>query len=181
MSGTPHQGGNNVTMGKVASAIVSAIGGQVNNDLLRYLAKNSLLTQIANEDFSYQWEDYRVVTFFETRATKLKKAGIFGRAFKAVVVDAQSAKVGLAGHREMQISVDSDHTNLCKFGAADNRYEPVAGQLKSLVQFCIDQNKPTQDSLPAASTDYCIITKCRDNFLTLLYRIQYTFYGSICI
>ncbi|KAF8249410.1 hypothetical protein K440DRAFT_641411 [Wilcoxina mikolae CBS 423.85] len=132
---------------------VSAIGGQVNNNLLRYLAKNSLLTQISNEDFSYQWEDYRVVTFFETRATKLKKAGIFGRAFKTVVVDAQSAKVGLAGHREIQISMDSDHTNLCKFGAADSKYEPVAGQLKSLVQFCIDQNRPIQNSPLGAEFD----------------------------
>jgi len=134
--GTPHQGGNGATLGRVTANIISAIGGTVTNNLLRYLEKHSVLTQNLNEDFSYQQEDYRVVTFFEARKTKMKKTGIFGTYISAIVVDAKSAKLGLGG-REIQLSMDYDHTNMNKFAERDHMYEPVAGHLKILADFCV--------------------------------------------
>jgi hypothetical protein len=133
--GTPHQGGNGVTLGRVAARIVTAVGGSVSNDLLHYLDKDSANVENAHEDFRYQVNDYQIVTFFETRKTKLKKSGFMGKYIKAFVVDAKSAKMGV-GH-EIQLSMDSDHTMMCKFSGRDHMYDPVGGQLRDLVRYCM--------------------------------------------
>ncbi len=73
--GTPHRGGNGVALGKVVANIVTAVTGNDRNDILKSLSTNSLLTTNANDDFSHQWEDYKVVTFYETRKTKVKGLG----------------------------------------------------------------------------------------------------------
>jgi hypothetical protein len=146
--GTPHHGGNNASLGKVAANIVTAVSGATTNDIMARLEKNSLLTKSANDYFSYQWKDYRVVTFFETRATKLKGAGALGNYVRSMVVDAESAKVGLPGSQEIQIAVDSDHTNLNKFATRDHLYAPVAAHLRDLVRYCLQHQ--TQPTVPTA-------------------------------
>ncbi|KAF8530880.1 hypothetical protein BDD12DRAFT_767720, partial [Trichophaea hybrida] len=138
--GTPHQGGNGVTLGKIAVNIVTTLGGKVSNDLLLYLEKDSVLTQNTNDDFRHQVEDYRFVSFFETRKTRLKKSGFLGLYLNVIVVDAKSAKMGV-GSREVQLSMDLDHTMMNKFGGRDHMYEPVGGQIGDLVKYCIDEEK----------------------------------------
>jgi hypothetical protein len=130
--GTPHRGGNNVGLGKVASNIVTAISGGVNNNLLDYLAKDSLLTEYTNDDFRHQWTDYEVVTFFEKQPTKLKGAGVLGTYVRAMVVEEISARLNIP--QETAIPVETDHTNLNKFVGRDQFYEPVGGQLRRLVR-----------------------------------------------
>lgn len=129
-----------MTLGKIAANIITTIGGKVSNDLLLYLEKDSVLTQNTNDDFRHQVEDYRIVTFFETRKTRLKRSGFLGVYLNTIVVDAKSAKLGV-GSREIQLSMDSDHTMMNKFGGRDHMYEPVGGQIGDLVKYCIDEKK----------------------------------------
>lgn len=68
-----------------------------------------------------------------------------------VVVDAQSAKLGLAGHRETQLAIDADHSGICKFEAADDRYEPVGGQIKELVGYITEEAKRQEPAMGTVS------------------------------
>jgi len=50
-------------------------------------------------------------------------------------VDPKSATLGLAGTREKQIALDSDHSHICKFDKADgDDYEQVIDNLVDLVE-----------------------------------------------
>jgi hypothetical protein len=140
--GTPHRGGNNVSLGKVAANIVVSVSGAANNNIMDYLAKNSLLSQQANEDFGYQVHNYRVVTFFERLPTKLKGVGSLGNHIRAMVVEEESAKLGCTD--EILIAVDSDHTNLNKFWGRDHFYEAVGGKLRDLMRHCLESAAQAQ-------------------------------------
>ncbi|KAH6706632.1 Alpha/Beta hydrolase protein [Leptodontidium sp. MPI-SDFR-AT-0119] len=133
--GTPHQGGNRVPLGKVAANITTAVTGSVRNDLLKSLSKDSVLTQNTNDDFRHYWDDYQVLSFYETKATRVKRlGGILGFILNTVVVDINSAKLGLGGRHETQIPIDADHSGVCKFEAADTKFEPVGRLIKKLVE-----------------------------------------------
>lgn len=59
--------------------------GSDRNSILKSLGADSILTQNANDDFRHQWENYRVVTFYETRKTMVKRlGGLFGSALNMV-------------------------------------------------------------------------------------------------
>ncbi|KAI9730075.1 MAG: hypothetical protein M1834_006067 [Cirrosporium novae-zelandiae] len=57
-----------------------------------------------------------------------------GLVVKQVAVDANSARLGLGGRREKQVPMDNDHSGICKFGADDDVFEPVIGNVKELVK-----------------------------------------------
>ncbi|RPB10256.1 hypothetical protein P167DRAFT_270022 [Morchella conica CCBAS932] len=69
------------------------------------------------------------------------------------VVDADSAKLGLAGSREHQLPIDADHSGICQFESAeDDRYEPVGGGIGELVERIIkDKTEPEESVLPRDS------------------------------
>ncbi|KAH0613051.1 uncharacterized protein H6S33_009431 [Morchella sextelata] len=152
--GTPHRGGNGASLGQVAANIITAVSGADRNDILRSLSSDSILTKNSNDDFRHQSERYRVLTFYETRKTKVDRwlSGIFGCVFNAIVVDADSAKLGLAGARENQLPIDADHSGICKFESADDRYEPVGGLIEQLVERILeDKTEPEESVLPRDS------------------------------
>jgi hypothetical protein len=111
------------------------VHNSVSNDLLDYLKKDSILADITNDYFSHQYEDNRIVTFFETRKTRISKG------VRIMVVDAKSAKLGLES--EVVLSLDADHYALTRFQAKDQLYEPVGGQIRSLVEYCLSEEEET--------------------------------------
>lgn len=137
--GTPHKGGNNVSLGKIGANIILTVGGSVSNNLLHTIEKDSAFARNLSGDFRHQLDDYRILTFFETRKTKLKKSWFFGRYLKALVVDSTSAKMQV--HQEVQIAMDTDHTMMCKFAAKDYVYEPVGHNICTMVKQCIADQK----------------------------------------
>ena len=62
---TPHGGGNLAGLADVAASLVSAMTGSAKNSLLKTLKKNSLLNEIAKDQFQPQSGDYEVLTLVE--------------------------------------------------------------------------------------------------------------------
>lgn len=65
--GTPHRGGNHADLGTVIAGIAKAITGNVKNNFMQTLQKDSTIVQDIQELFEQQAHDYRIVSFFETK------------------------------------------------------------------------------------------------------------------
>ncbi|KAK3933802.1 hypothetical protein QBC46DRAFT_401200 [Diplogelasinospora grovesii] len=107
--GTPHQGGNLIKLGSVASKIVRAVLRQPSNSFLAALERDSLFADDLTRDFRHQLEDYHILSFYESLP--------YGKL--GVIVDRKSATLGLPGAREQQIDTGSDHVDMCKFVSSD--------------------------------------------------------------
>ena len=51
-----------------------------------------------------------------------------------MVVDNKSATLGLAGSRETFLTIDEDHSHLCKFAGDDDAFEPVGRGITNLAE-----------------------------------------------
>ena len=63
----PHRGGHRAGLGAIAKDIVATLGGNSRNDLVESLKANSLFQENQAELFRHQLEDYRILSFYETR------------------------------------------------------------------------------------------------------------------
>ena len=70
---TPHRGGNKAGLADFAADVCSSILGNPRNSLLDQLKRNSVLNDIGLDQFSHQTSDYRIISYFETKLTRLKK------------------------------------------------------------------------------------------------------------
>lgn len=130
--GTPHRGAKAVELGKIAARVANFVSkGHASNDLLECLEHNSLFTRQMSDRFRHQLEDYRVVSFIEGKEVQL---GGFGPAsLSHLVVDEESAVLGLSGLRETQLKLDADHSQMCKIGSRGPMYRLIKGNIKQLV------------------------------------------------
>ncbi|KAI9845130.1 MAG: hypothetical protein M1838_001858 [Thelocarpon superellum] len=128
-SGTPHRGGHGVGPGKIAARIVRAFTGASNNDILRHLKRDSIFSQEVDDHFRAQLEDYKVVSFFETKPMQYRR---YGLTVGTIIVPRSSATLGLASHQESQLELNADHSSMCKFAADGLSFIPVSYHLKRL-------------------------------------------------
>lgn len=130
--GTPHRGAKSVELGKIAARVAKFISkGNASNDLLDCLEHNSLFTRQMSDRFRHQLEDYRVVSFIEGKEVQL--GGIGPASLSHLVVDEESAVLGLSGLRETQLKLDADHSQMCKVGTRGPMYRLIKGNIKQLV------------------------------------------------
>ncbi|KAF3390337.1 Sulfite efflux pump SSU1 [Penicillium rolfsii] len=130
--GTPHRGAKAVELGKIAARVARFISkGHASNDLLDCLEHNSLFTRQMSDRFRHQLEDYRVVSFIEGKEVFLGGAG--PASLSHLVVDEESAVLGLSGLRETQLKLDADHSQMCKVGSRGPMYRLIKGNIKQLV------------------------------------------------
>ncbi|KAJ6114387.1 hypothetical protein N7486_000165 [Penicillium sp. IBT 16267x] len=130
--GTPHRGAKAVELGKIAARVARFISkGQASNDLLDCLEHNSLFTRQMSDRFRHQLEDYRVVSFIEGKEVQI--AGVGPASLSHLVVDEESAVLGLSGLRETQLKLDADHSQMCKVAARGPMYKLIKGNIKQLV------------------------------------------------
>lgn len=132
--GTPHQGGRGGAFGSLAARIAKFVSAdRADNDLLECLKANSLFTQEASERFSHQLENYKVISFFETKPMKLGVRGI-----SEIVVDRQSAVLNLGGSRERREALNADHSAMCKIGQKGPIYDGIVGKIRDMVDEALD-------------------------------------------
>ncbi|KAK4861847.1 hypothetical protein LT330_003882 [Penicillium expansum] len=130
--GTPHRGAKAVELGKIAARVARFVSkGHASNDLLNSLEHNSLFTRQMTDRFRHQLEDYRVVSFIEGKEVQI--GGIGPASISHLVVDEESAVLGLSGLRETQLKLDADHSQMCKVGARGPMYRLIKGNIKQLV------------------------------------------------
>ncbi|KAJ5815793.1 hypothetical protein N7447_008026 [Penicillium robsamsonii] len=152
--GTPHRGAKAVELGKIAARVARFVSkGHASNDLLDCLEHNSLFTRQMTDRFRHQLEDYRVVSFIEGKEVQI--GGVGPASISHLVVDEESAVLGLSGLRETQLKLDADHSQMCKVGARGPMYRLIKGNIKQLVdqallseQGFIPQSVPLSASSP---------------------------------
>ncbi|KAF3013601.1 hypothetical protein E8E15_001425 [Penicillium rubens] len=121
--GTPHRGAKAVELGKIAARVARFVSkGHASNDLLDCLEYNSLFTRQMTDRFRHQLEDYRVISFIEGK--KVQIGGVGPTSISHLVVDEESAVLGLSGLRETQLKLDADHSQMCKAFLSEQGFIP---------------------------------------------------------
>lgn len=69
---TPHRGGNYANLADFAANIYSSTMGNPKNSLLEQLKKKSVLNDVSLDHFRYQSSRYEIVSYFETKMTRVK-------------------------------------------------------------------------------------------------------------
>ena len=64
------------------------------------------------------------------------------------MVSKESAKLGLALHRETCLPIDADHSMICKFDSDDKAFEPVLDNMKDLIAYSVAAHRRV-DEIPA--------------------------------
>ncbi|KAI9656999.1 MAG: Serine active site containing protein 1 [Trizodia sp. TS-e1964] len=91
--------------------------------------RHSVYLNTINDDFRTCLEDFEFISFFETRN--------FG-PFRALVVEPESATLGLMPEREKQLGLDANHSQICKFESEeDPRYKQVESNIIHLINKAI--------------------------------------------
>jgi triacylglycerol esterase/lipase EstA (alpha/beta hydrolase family) len=65
--GTPHKGGKHVKLGDFATATVRGVLRGPSNSFLEAMKKDSLFADALEKDFQHLFEDYKILSFYETR------------------------------------------------------------------------------------------------------------------
>ncbi|GKZ47865.1 hypothetical protein AbraIFM66951_011440 [Aspergillus brasiliensis] len=121
--GTPHRGTHLARVGGVAAKIVRAILGTASNTLLKALSKGSLYALELSANFDKLLENYRYLSFYET--LPFKSIGI--------VVEKESAVLGLPDSREKAVALNADHEEICRFHCdEDDNYQYVSSLIVEL-------------------------------------------------
>jgi hypothetical protein len=124
--GTPHRGGNHATVGHNVAKLYKTMAGNPPNDLVKSLRQSSDTATKRYEQFRHKLEDFLIISCFETLPYS-KVAGLVSASFGSPsrpltfekIVDKDSATLNLAGKRETQISIDADHSDMCKFAIVE--------------------------------------------------------------
>ncbi|RDW91132.1 hypothetical protein BP5796_02297 [Coleophoma crateriformis] len=143
---TPHQGGKHANLGDIAAKIAKRCLRNEDNSFMEALKKDSLFGEELVNNFRHQIEDFYVLSFVETRP--YRKLGL--------IVDRQSATLGLSGKREKQVHLAADHDSICKFESPEgDDFELVIGNIRKMVQNALNaelERKRMDDlSVPVAS------------------------------
>ncbi|KAJ5730453.1 Tetratricopeptide-like helical [Penicillium malachiteum] len=150
--GTPHRGAKAVELGKIAARVARFVSkGHASNDLLDCLEHNSMFTRQMSDRFRHQLEDYRVISFIEGKEVQI--GGIGPASLSHLVVDEESAVLGLSGMRETQLKLDADHSQMCKVASRGPMYRLIKGNIKQMADQALiaDQGYVPQSS-PHPST-----------------------------
>ncbi|RDW63617.1 hypothetical protein BP6252_11162 [Coleophoma cylindrospora] len=130
--GTPHHGAHGVELGMLAANVAKFVSnGSASNDLMESLKYNSLFTRQMSDRFRHQLELYKVVSFVEGKPMKLWGRGV--TSISHMIVDEESAVLGLSGSRETQLMLDADHSGMCKIATKGHMYKMVKGNILDLV------------------------------------------------
>ncbi|KAH6683908.1 hypothetical protein B0J14DRAFT_571676 [Halenospora varia] len=128
---TPHRGGNNATLGNIVAKIAKTVMWNPGNTFMDHLKKNSLFTENLTNEFKHQYEDYSILSFYETRGFKNTAN---------VVVEKESAVLGLAGTRETAIALNLDHSQICKFDEINEVYKQVEENIFRLAESAVQHS-----------------------------------------
>ena len=69
-----------------------------------------------------------------------------------IIVDQKSATLGLAGKREKVLSVDSNHSDVCKFEGDDDKFDPIKRAIGKLANDATEKEKRGADERPQSTS-----------------------------
>ncbi|ERF71804.1 hypothetical protein EPUS_01719 [Endocarpon pusillum Z07020] len=129
--GTPHRGGNFATLGDRMAQICRVVTGNVRNNIMETLRKDSMFAGDINKDFARRAAalELRVVNFIEN----LPIARHLG-----LVVPQSSAALDWPEPAEIKLHLEATHTAMCKFGERNEMYKLVEDNVCELLTWSIN-------------------------------------------
>ncbi|KAI1459895.1 hypothetical protein F4805DRAFT_35254 [Annulohypoxylon moriforme] len=137
---TPHQGSEKAELGDLVATLVRTATGNVKNDLLEALKRNSREAIRRFEQARHLPDKCYVISFFEG-----KPYGSHG-----IIVDKRSAALNLPGPREQIIGLQADHSTICKFDSENLACQLVIGTIVGEIRKALGAR---QDSMPFSEKD----------------------------
>jgi hypothetical protein len=128
--GTPHRGSGSASIGRMAYQITKAAARRPNEKLLQALERNSDTLEQINSSFLQTLEEHNNIAISSFREEKETRKLLF---FSTIVVEADSARIGLA--REELNSIPADHRNMAKLSSfEDVGFKRVSAQIRRWIQ-----------------------------------------------
>ncbi|OTA59076.1 hypothetical protein K449DRAFT_385103 [Hypoxylon sp. EC38] len=121
---TPHFGADGMllSLGEVTVKIAEFLHFQKGENVLETLKNKSIFYDIMQEQWRHQLEQYHIVSFWGTLDNLVPK---------------QSVCLNLPGKRENLVSLDADHSGVCKFGPSQtdqDNFKLVRGNIRDLYE-----------------------------------------------
>ncbi|SPO06587.1 uncharacterized protein DNG_09277 [Cephalotrichum gorgonifer] len=139
--GTPHRGSQFASVATVLGSIIKAVslGANTNTQLSKDLEPDSRVLEQVSDGFVDKAKNLRIFTYYETQKLSF---------LKSLVVDQQSARLGLAG--ELAVPIDGDHRSICRYpDAADKRLKIVLGHILELREASTTISQPVRSARAA--------------------------------
>jgi hypothetical protein len=115
--GTPHRGSSLAKIGDVFAKITRAVLRNPRNTFMKALKRDEAYSHELSSNFQQFQDSFKFISVYETRP--LKGLGL--------IVDKDSATLGLSALQETLIGLDCDHKAVCKFSNPfDPNYEMVS-------------------------------------------------------
>ncbi|CAG8956640.1 hypothetical protein HYFRA_00011951 [Hymenoscyphus fraxineus] len=138
--GTPHEGGSGgmVRAGKTATKIALRLGFQQGDNIIETLDKGSMFTDILQNNFRHQFDNYRMVSFWGDRDE---------------IVPRDSSRFGLSARCERIIELKADHHSVAAFGYSpkdEGNLRKVTSNVKWLYKEALGLVKNIQKRLDIA-------------------------------
>ncbi|KAI1767803.1 TPR-like protein [Hypoxylon sp. FL1150] len=121
---TPHNGGDQmlVTLGGLAAKMARSLGFQKGENLVKVLESGNMFSDIMSEHFRHQLLAYDIVSFWGASDN---------------IVPREGARLRLPGDHEKIVTLEADHSGVCKFGGSEtdqDNLKLVRANLKDLHQ-----------------------------------------------
>src|SRR5277367_4449609 len=128
--GTPHRGSKSASIGRMAYQITKAAARRPNEKLLQALERNSDTLEQINNSFLQTLEEHQNIAISSFREEKETRKFLF---FSTIVVEADSARIGLA--REELNSIPADHRNMAKLSSLEDvGFKRASAQIRRWIQ-----------------------------------------------
>ncbi|KAJ9500638.1 hypothetical protein H2202_003854 [Exophiala xenobiotica] len=144
---TPHRGTN---LAELLNRVLSAcLFGFSAKDYISELRTNSPTIQEINEQFRNLSPNIKIVSFFETKATKVGPSHV-------MILQPDSSVLGYPG--EISEPLDSDHHDVCKF---EKRQDSNYIKVRDILTYLIEEASPnkTLQMLPSAEEEMEAVTQ----------------------
>ena len=137
---TPHRGSKKADYGKILVNVATGVMNRPRSGLIRALKANSGTFEELTSEFKFQASSYQIVSFYELKSMsmvsrpvgELKKHSVIcsGTDLSQIV---ERHSVLLEVNNEIQQSVDSNQSKICKFDSRhDQTYQKLVKRLKRI-------------------------------------------------
>ncbi|RMJ26426.1 hypothetical protein PHISP_02698 [Aspergillus sp. HF37] len=146
--GTPHRGSSWAGVGDIVARVASAVLRNPDNTFLNALKRDDLYGRELAANFQQLQENYWYLNFYET--LPVKKIGL--------VVEKNSATLGLPDSRETMVALGANHETLCRFASEDDEnYKHVAALLVDLASSAVDTHSRLSRQESFSSTESTLV------------------------
>jgi hypothetical protein len=131
-----------------------ALNFKHDDKIIETLKSGSLFTDLLQEQWRHRLDQFDIVSFWGRRDSVSLTKPVYGNTENLIpcdkIVEKKSAIFGLSGNKERQISLNADHSTICRFGTTtvdQDNLTIVKSNLKGLYTRALTAGKMNSDLL----------------------------------